>query len=52
MEAKWEVTKKQIQEMGKKSKHSYRYTLVKRGGNSAVMGAQKTIAARFYQLKS
>jgi len=37
---------------GKKSKHSYRYDLVKRGGNSAVMEAKKTIAARFYQLKS
>jgi len=51
-EVKWEESKKEIKEMGKKSKHSYRYDLVKRGGNSAVMGAKKTIAARFYQLKS
>ena len=49
---KWEESKKEIKELGKKSKHSYRYDLVKRGGNSAVMGAKKTIAARFYQLKS
>jgi len=41
-----------MKEMGKKSKHSYRYDLVKRGGNSAVMGARKTIAARFNQLMS
>ena len=51
-EMKWEESKKEIKEMGKKSKHSYRYDLVKRGGNSAVMEAKKTIAARFYQLKS
>jgi len=51
-EAKWEESKKEIKEMGKKSKHSYRYDLVKRGGNSAVMGEKQTIAARFYQLKS
>jgi len=51
-EVKWEESKKEIKEFGKKSKHSYRYDLVKRGGNSAVMGAKKTIAARFYQLKS
>jgi len=38
--------------MGKKLKHSYRYDLVKRGGNSAVMEAKKTIRARFCQLKS
>jgi len=38
--------------MGKKSKHSYWYDLVKRGGNSAVMKSQKSIAARFYQLKT
>jgi len=49
---KWEETNEEIQEMGKKSKHSYRYNLMKMGGNSAVMNANKTIAARFYQLKS
>jgi len=38
--------------MGKKLRHSYRYDLVKRGGNSAVMRSQKSIAARFYQLKT
>jgi len=38
--------------MGAKSKHSYQYDLVKRGGNGAVMKAWKSIAARFYQLKS
>jgi len=52
MGAKWEESKKEIKEMGKKSKHSYRYDLVKRGGNSTVMKSQKTIAARFYQLKT
>jgi ribonuclease HI len=36
-ETKWEETKKEIKELGKKSKHSYRYDLVKRGGNKAVM---------------
>jgi len=51
-EVKWKESKEEIKEMGKKSKHSYRYDLVKRGGNSAVMEAKKTIAARFYQLKS
>jgi len=51
-EAKWEESLKEIKEMGKKSKHSYWYDLVKRGGNSAVMETKKTIAARFYQLKS
>jgi len=51
-EVKWEECKEEIKEMGKKSKYSYRYDLVKRGGNSAVMQAKKTIAARFYQLKS
>jgi len=49
---KWEESKKDINEMGKKSKHSYRYDLVKRGGNSVVIEAKKTIVARFYQLKS
>jgi len=52
METKWEESKKEIKEMGKKSRHSYRYDLVKRGGNSAVMKSQKSIAARFYQLKT
>jgi len=51
-EVKWKETTKEIKEMGKKSKHSYQYGLVKRGGNSAVMKAKKTITARFYQLKS
>jgi len=51
-EVKWEESKREIQEMGKKSKHSYRYNLVKRGGNSVVMGAKKMIAARIYQCKS
>jgi len=51
-EMEWDESKKQIKEMGKKSKHSYRYDLVKRGGNSAVMKSQKSIAARFYQLKT
>jgi len=49
---KWEERKKEIKETGMKSKHSYRYDLVKWGGNSAVMGAKKTITGRFYQLKS
>jgi len=51
-EVKWEESKKEIKEFGKKSKHSYWYDLVKRGGNSAVMEAKKMIAARFYQVKS
>jgi len=51
-EEKWEESKEEIKTMGQKSKHSYRYDLVKRGGNSAVMEARKTIVARFYQLKS
>jgi len=46
---KWEESKKEIKEKWKKSKHSYWYDLVKRGGNSAVMGAEKSIAARIYQ---
>ena len=49
---KWEESKKDIQKMGVKSKHSYQYDLVKRGGNSVVMKARKTIMARFFQLKS
>jgi len=51
-ETKWEESKEEIKEMGKKSKHSYQYDLVKRGGNGAVMKSQKSIAARFYQLKT
>jgi len=51
-EAKWEESKKEIQDMAKKSRHSYQYDMVKRGGDSAVMKAKKTIAARFYQLKA
>jgi len=31
-EVKWEESKEDIKELGKKSKHSYRYDLVKRGG--------------------
>ena len=49
---KWEESKEEIVKLGKKSKHSYRDDLVKWGGNSAVMGVKKTIAARFYQQKS
>jgi hypothetical protein len=30
-ELKWEESKEEIMKMGKKSKHSYRYDLVKRG---------------------
>jgi len=52
IEAKWEESKEIIKKMGKKSKHSYRYGLVKRGRNSAAMGAKKTIAATLYHLKS
>jgi hypothetical protein len=51
-EKKLEESAKEIKEMGKKSKHSYRYDLVKRGGNSAVMESRKSIAGRFYQLKT
>jgi len=51
-ETKWEESKEEIKELGKKSKHSYRYDLVKRGGNKAVMTSKKSIAARFYQLKT
>jgi len=47
-----EDSKEEIKEMGKKSKHSYRYDLVKKGGNSVVMGGKKRIAASFYQHKS
>jgi hypothetical protein len=31
-EEKWEESKKEIKKMGEKSKHSYQYDLVKRGG--------------------
>ena len=48
---KWEERKEEIKEMGKRSKHSCWYDLVKRGGNSAVMEAKETIAVRLYQLK-
>jgi hypothetical protein len=50
-ETKWEESKEEIQELGKKSKHSYQYDLVKRGGTKVVMTSKKSIAARFYQLK-
>jgi len=45
-------SKEEIKKMGKKSKHSYWYDLVKKGGDKAVMEAKKMIAARLYQLKS
>ena len=51
-ELKWEKGKEKIKEKGKKSKHSYQYDLVKRGGNSAVMESKKPIVVRFYQLKT
>jgi len=51
-EVKWEQSTEEIMKLGMKSKHSYRYDLVKRGGNSAVMEAKKTIGVWFYQLKS
>jgi hypothetical protein len=51
-EKKWEESKQIIEKMGKKSTHSYRYDLVKRGGNKAVMESKKAIAARFNQLKT
>jgi len=51
-EMKWEETVKEIDKIGRKSKHSYRYDLVRRGGNSAVMKSRKSIAARFYQLNT
>jgi len=51
-EVKWEESKNEIQEMGKKSKHSYRYDLVKRGDNEVTMTSRKLIAARFYLLKT
>jgi ribonuclease HI len=51
-ETKWEESKEEIIQMGNKSKHSYRYDLIKRGGNKAVMSSQKSIVSRFYQLKS
>jgi len=51
-ETKWEESVKEIKAMWTKSKQSYWYDLVKRGGNKAVMGSKKSIAARFYQLKT
>jgi len=51
-EMKWEESMKEMKEMGKKSKQSYRYDSVKRGGNKVVMESKKSIAARFYQLKT
>ena len=51
-EMKWEESIEEIKEMGKKSRHSYQYDLVKRGGNGAVIKSQKSIATRFYQLKT
>jgi len=51
-EVKWEESLKEIKEMGTKSKQSYRYDLVKRGGNEVAMESKKSIAARFYQLKT
>jgi len=51
-EMKWEESMKEIKEMRMKSKQSYRYDLVKRGGNKVVMGSKKSITARFYQLKT
>jgi hypothetical protein len=51
-ETKWEESKTEIKELGKKSKHSYRYDLVQRGGNKAVITSRKSIAARFYQPKT
>ena len=51
-ETKWEESLQELKKMGTKSKHSYWYDLAKRGGNKAVMGSSKSIAARFYQLKT
>jgi hypothetical protein len=50
-ELKRSECEKKIKEMGKKSKDSYQYDLVKRGGKSEVMRSQKLLSARFYQLK-
>jgi len=41
---------KEIIEMGKKSKHSYRYDLVKRGGNSVVMKSNKALQQGFISI--
>jgi len=49
---KWQQSKKEIQQMGAKSKQSYWYDLVKRGSQKVVMKARKLIAARFHQLNS
>jgi hypothetical protein len=43
---------KEIKKIGKMSKHSYRFDLVKRGGNSVVMKSRKSIASRCYQFKA
>jgi len=51
-EMKWEEATKEIKEMGMKSKHSYRYDLVKPEGNKVVMKSKKSIAVRFYQFKT
>jgi hypothetical protein len=49
---KWAESLKEIKSMGKKSKHSYWYDLLNNGGNSVVMKSRKSIAARFYQLRT
>jgi ribonuclease HI len=51
-ETNWEESKEGIKEMGRKSKHSYRYDLVKKGGNKEVMKSRKSIAASFYGVKA
>jgi hypothetical protein len=51
-EKKWEESKEEIRKMGMRLKHSYRYDLVKRAGNKAVMESKKSIAARFNQPKT
>jgi len=51
-EKKWEESEVIVKKMGKKSRHSYQYDLVKRGGNKAVMESKKSIAARFNQLQT
>jgi len=51
-ETKWNERMEEMKEMGNKSKHSYRYDWVKRGGNRVAMESQKSIVARFYQLKT
>jgi hypothetical protein len=51
-ELKCEESTKKMEETGNKSKQSYQYDLVKRGGKEAVMNAEKSIVASFYQLKT